>query len=82
MTANEPVVAGVSLIGFAQAVIAVLTAFGLGLTHGQVAALEGLVVILAPVVAFLVRSHVTPNAKLPAPAPPAVPPTPVTPPVA
>lgn len=69
MTTNEPVAAGAIILGVVQAAIALLTAFNVGLTVGQIGAIEGATVALTAAVAFLVRAHVTPTAKVVVPVP-------------
>ena len=58
---SEPVLTAASALAVVSAVIAVLVAFGVHLTDAQVAAILGLVGVVAPIaLAFVVRSKVTP----------------------
>jgi hypothetical protein len=66
VTTNEPVIAGGAFVGLLQAILAALLAFGVSLTQGQIAAVQGFIVAVGLVVAWLTRSSVTPVAKAPA----------------
>lgn len=58
---REPVITAASIASIVSAVVALLVAFGLHLTKDQIAALMGLVGVVAPLVtAWVARGRVTP----------------------
>lgn len=66
MATTEPVVAGITAPAVVNAGIGIAGAFGVHFTPAQLGSIEGGVIALLGVVAFLVRQHVVPVAKLPA----------------
>lgn len=62
---TEPSVIAGTATAVVTAALALLVSFGLGLTDDQQKAILGFVAVVAPLVgAFIVRSKVTPNAKV------------------
>lgn len=57
---EEPVLTVAGIVAAVQAVIALLVAFGLVLTTAQVAAILGVVGVVAPLVVVVARKYVTP----------------------
>lgn len=58
---QEPVLTAAAIAAFVSAVLALLVAFGLGLTADQTAAVMGVVGVVAPVVAaYFARKRTTP----------------------
>ena len=69
---TEPVVAIGTTLGAVDAVILVLIAFGVPVTHDQKVAIDGAVSAVLGLVAMVaIRSQVSPVASLPAPSGPA-----------
>lgn len=62
---TEPSVLAGTATAVVTAALALLVSFGLGLTDDQQKAILGFVAVVAPIIgAFIVRSRVTPNAKV------------------
>lgn len=60
---SEPLVTTAVVTSLVGAVLALLSAFGVPLSHEQQAAISGLALVVAPlVVALVVRPRVTPSA--------------------
>lgn len=58
---EQPVLTAASLVALGAAILALLVAFGIPVTPGQVEAILGLITVVAPfAVALLTRKHVTP----------------------
>lgn len=59
---GEPVITAAVLAALTAALINVLVQFGVPLTEGQVDAVQGLVIVVAPLAVALARKHVSPSA--------------------